>query len=169
MQSRIQGQGTAAVFRNRNSCACAWASDDGCEGAFPPDKGSALSALMPVDFSNMNEEMVAERDFRMLQSMYPNAAKELLPYIEEACDQLEYEGSAMFDEYPDFTTIDTLQKKVIHAAERSSGDKASDDGGTGDTSSGVEAGVCVPYADLIRVLLLQEFHRRRGRYRSCQE
>ncbi|MCD8335801.1 MAG: hypothetical protein LUD18_00715 [Lachnospiraceae bacterium] len=108
-----------------------------------------FSSIIPVDFSNPTDEMQTEKDFRMLQSMYPNAAKELLPYIEEECDRMEYEGSAMFDEYPDFTTVYTVQKKIAETAAQT------DD-------------VCVPYSDLIRVMLLQEMHRRRERYRFCR-
>ena len=33
--------------------------------------------------------------------MYPEAAKRLTPYVEEACDRMEYEGGILYDEYPD--------------------------------------------------------------------
>ncbi|MCC8066162.1 MAG: hypothetical protein LIO94_03535, partial [Clostridiales bacterium] len=59
------------------------------------------------DFFDLEDEAQTERDFRMLQSMYPKEAKELLAGVEEICDQMEYSGSSMYDEYPDYTTIYT--------------------------------------------------------------
>ncbi|MCD8106021.1 MAG: hypothetical protein LUF35_13765 [Lachnospiraceae bacterium] len=104
-----------------------------------------ISAIRPIDFSVPSDEMQIEKDFRMLQGMYPAAAKELLSLIEEECDQMEYEGSAMFDEYPDDTTIYMIQKRIEKAAQK---EQKEDE-------------------DLIRVMLLQEMHRRRTRHRSC--
>ena len=41
------------------------------------------------------------RDLDYMKSIYPKAAKLLLPYVEEECDRMEYDGSMMYDEYPD--------------------------------------------------------------------
>ncbi|MCD8346353.1 MAG: hypothetical protein LUD16_00110 [Lachnospiraceae bacterium] len=143
-----------------------------------------FSSIIPVDFSNPTEEMQTERDFRALQSMYPNIAKELLPFIEEECDRMEYEGSAMFDEYPDFTTVYTLQKKIAAAvrgrvtagkkdgaADRHLDSDKSAITNTKENGNAAEEAddVCVPLEDLIRVMVLQEMHRRRGRYRSYRD
>ena len=35
-----------------------------------------------------------------MKSMYPMSAKKILPYVEEECDRMEYEGSMIYDEYP---------------------------------------------------------------------
>lgn len=138
-----------------------------------------------IDFLKSGDEMQTEKDFRMLQGMYPAAAKELLPLIEEECDRMEYEGSAMFDEYPDYTTIYTLQKRISEAAQ-----KAADAAGSIDMEvsaqdmargSDVETAGrewirgpermedTVSRSDLIQVMLLQEMHRRRCRHRSCAD
>ena len=42
-----------------------------------------------------------ERDKVRIQNMYPEAAKRLAPYVEEACDRMEHEGGILYDEYPD--------------------------------------------------------------------
>ncbi len=42
-----------------------------------------------------------ERDKKRIQNMYPQAAKRLAPYVEEACDRMSYEGGVLYDEYPD--------------------------------------------------------------------
>ena len=46
-------------------------------------------------------EMETERDLQYLQQMYPADAKRMQKKVEEELDKLEYEGSMMYDEYPD--------------------------------------------------------------------
>lgn len=46
-----------------------------------------------------NEEH--ERDKQRIFHMYPEAAKRLLPLVQEACDQMEAEGGILYDECPD--------------------------------------------------------------------
>ncbi|MCD7762971.1 MAG: hypothetical protein LUI14_07195 [Lachnospiraceae bacterium] len=123
--------------------------------------GIACMGMLPAG------EFSEERDFRMLQGMYPNEAKELLELVEEECDRLEYEGSPMFDEYPDYTTIYTLQKRIADAARKKAG-VIRDDAGAGMAAENEEAGGDSTPEDLIRVMLLQEMHRRRSRYRNCR-
>lgn len=66
----------------------------------------------------MEEQMKQERDLRALQAMYPEAAKLLLPLVEEECDKMEYEGSPMFDSYPDQTTIWRIQERIKKQAQQ---------------------------------------------------
>lgn len=40
-------------------------------------------------------------DAAFLKTMYPQSVTLLYEYISDAADKLEYEGSFMFDEYPD--------------------------------------------------------------------
>ena len=40
-------------------------------------------------------------DMERLKNLYPNVAKEVQTVVEDECDKLEYDGSVMFDEYPD--------------------------------------------------------------------
>ena len=42
-----------------------------------------------------------ERDMERMKELYPKRMKKLLAYVEEECDKMEYEGSEMYDEYPD--------------------------------------------------------------------
>lgn len=70
--------------------------------------------FMQPDFTQVLEEQKhIERELRKLQSMYPETAKIILPYIEEECDKMEYEGSAMYDEYPDPTTVYRLEQRIF--------------------------------------------------------
>ena len=42
-----------------------------------------------------------DRDCDYMKQMYPSACKTIQKHVEDACDQLEYDGSCMFDESPD--------------------------------------------------------------------
>lgn len=53
---------------------------------------------MPLAY---DDEKIERRDFEYMKSLYPSAAKKILPYVEEECDRMEYECSMMYDEYPD--------------------------------------------------------------------
>jgi hypothetical protein len=52
----------------------------------------------PIDTS---EEEQMERDIQYMKSLYPTQAKNIQMLVDEECDKLEYDGSIMFDEYPD--------------------------------------------------------------------
>lgn len=55
----------------------------------------------PMDLKEYGEEKRDRRDVEYMKSMYPMSAKKILPYVEEECDWMEYEGSMIYDEYPD--------------------------------------------------------------------
>ena len=55
----------------------------------------------PMDLKEYGEEKRDRRDVEYMKSMYPMSAKKILPYVEEECDRMEYEGSMIYDEYPD--------------------------------------------------------------------
>ena len=56
--------------------------------------------MYPIPYA-FDEEKIQKRDREYLQSMYPATAKKIFPYIQEECDRQEYEGSMIYDEYPD--------------------------------------------------------------------
>ena len=124
------------------------------------------------DYDQVLEEMkMTERDLRMLQTMYPETAKSLLPYIEEECDKLEYEGSMMYDEHPDPTTIQRIQETIWEEVRDQFPEEPEEEpddiltmqyGGRGNRrrKNRVE--------ELIRIMLLQEMHHRRCRHGKCR-
>ena len=69
--------------------------------------------MLMGDDPAFESQRLAERDLRQLQSMYPEAAKIMLPYIEEICDKMEYEGSSMYDQYPDRITVYRLAGEIF--------------------------------------------------------
>ncbi len=58
------------------------------------------------------EEDRLDDDIDYMKGMYPRAARIVLQCIEDECDKLEYTGSCMFDEYPDFTNINRIVVRI---------------------------------------------------------
>ncbi len=56
------------------------------------------------------------RDVAYMKSIYPEVAKQLLPFIEVECDRLEYEGSLIYDEYPDKLLLRLMCSRVHRRA-----------------------------------------------------
>lgn len=133
-------------------------------------------------------EMETERDMQYLQQMYPADAKRMQKKVEEECDKLEYEGSMMYDEYPDRVSMllicDRIEKALAgEDAERQAKEEA-DRGG--DMSSGIySSGEEMNAMDmrrrgreehrfdrdrrnLLEVLLFNEMHKRRCKRRQCR-
>ena len=75
--------------------------------------------------------------------------KKLLNQIEECCDHLEYEGSILFDSYPDKITLERMAKKIL------------EDSLPADETDSFET-----LLPLTVILLYQEILYRRIRYRS---
>ena len=133
---------------------------------------------MPDYAGVMEEQKMMERDLRRLQSMYPDTVKRMLPYIEEECDKMEYEGSAMYDEHPDHTTVQQIVQRILEEMRDELPPEMLET--TQSTTKEVDEMLSMQYRgpgrrpgrnwadDLIRVLLLQEMHHRRCRHRGCK-
>ena len=93
----------------------------------------------------------ARRDYDYMKSIYPDAAKRVLPYIEEECDRMEYDGSMMYDEYPDRLQLRLMCRRIYDKAE-----KEENDPGTW-------------LMDLIEVMTYQELCRRRAEHRDIRK
>lgn len=96
----------------------------------------------PMQYGEL-EQKEERIDYEYIQSMYPNLAKKLLPYVEEFCEHLEYEGSMFYDEYPDRLWLHLQGKKLCEQVKKE--EKAE---GTW-------------LEELIRVMLCQEIYKRR--------
>ena len=98
-----------------------------------------------------DDERNARRDYDYMKSIYPDAAKRVLPYIEEECDRMEYDGSMMYDEYPDRLQLRLMCRRIYDKAE-----KEENDPGTW-------------LMDLIEVMTYQELCRRRAEHRDIRK
>lgn len=64
---------------------------------------------MPLQF---DDERIDKRDMEYMKSMYPGIAKMVLPFVEEECDRMEYDGSMIYDEYPDKLQMHLMCRRV---------------------------------------------------------
>lgn len=74
------------------------------------------------------------------KSLYPMAVKKRQVLVDEACDQMEYHGSPMYDEYPDRVSIYRIRDGICDRARSAGMDEEK---------------------DLTLVLLVNEWNRRR--------
>lgn len=108
---------------------------------------------MPMQY---DDEWMERRDFEYMKSMYPMTVKRLLPFVEEECDRMSYEGSMIYDEYPDQLQMYLMCNRIYDRAKREN----REDGLEMQVSPNDEG-----LRDLIQILLFQELFRRRTRHR----
>ena len=92
----------------------------------------------------LREEALEAEDICRLQTLYPATAKQIRQQVEQECDRMEYAGSRMFDEMPDAVMVSRQAGEIAAMA-------GADQEPWGE--------------DMARVLLVDEMHRRRSRYR----
>lgn len=134
----------------------------------------AYPYLLPFD-----QEREEEKDLQVMRSYYSRRAAKIQEKVERECDRMEYDGSIMFDEYPDKFMMEHLCRKIEREMleeddrelERLAGSRSEEDqaqtrvmerhrGDRGDRGDGLR--------DLIGVLLFNEMFRRRCRHRKCR-
>jgi len=127
-----------------------------------PYKAPMGIPLYPLYGYDSCEEL--DKDAAYMKQLYPSQAKAILPYIESECDQMEYDGSVMFDEYPDRVALDRIVDRIYEKVKDLDEEEAQ-----------VEAKSIYFYPqrrygsglrDIITLLLLNEIFNRRRRYRS---
>lgn len=102
------------------------------------------------------DEAEYERDSRRLQEMYPKDARMVQEKVADVCDRMEYEGSMMFDEYPDKYSVIALCRKIYREI-------------TGEEKLAGMACEQDRLYQLIEVMLVHEMYKRRCRYRRCRK
>lgn len=119
-------------------------------------------------------ELEYERDMERMKELYPSEAKKIMEYVEDECDRMEYEGSLMFDEYPDRLMLRRICDRVY--------DKVSDTATSEPAAEAEEQEVEEVFEqqrrrrgsrngglyNLIEVLLYNEMYKRRCRYKRCR-
>ena len=114
--------------------------------------------------ADMQEPGQMEEDWLYMKQLYPNTARKLMTYIEDAADRLEYENSLMFDAYPDRIAVEQVVKEIIAVVQENEPTllvmPESENGQNEDQtwSSCVE--------EIIQMILLGEMHHRRWRYQQ---
>ena len=105
-----------------------------------------------------DDERIERRDFEYMKSMYPMAVKKILPYVEEECDRMAYEGSVIYDEYPDQLQIRLMCNRIYDKVKKM---KPYDDEEMEMKVSRNEDWL----KDLVQIMLFQELFQRRNRHR----
>lgn len=138
--------------------------------------------------TDMQEPEKMEEDWLYMKQLYPNTARKLLRYIEDAADRLEYENSPMFDAYPDRIAVEQVVREIIaviqenepallEMREDEAASRQEDSSWQGDSSGQGNSSrqetssrqdenqtwdSCIE--EMIQVMLLAEMHHRRWRY-----
>ena len=58
-------------------------------------------------------EKEQEEEFFLMKSYYPDTARKIQEKVEEECDLQDYEGSRLYDEYPDRFMLYHLGRKIV--------------------------------------------------------
>lgn len=125
-------------------------------------------------------EMEYEKDMERMKELYPREVKQILEYVEEECDKMEYEGSLMFDEYPDRLMLEMVVNRILNRVTES--DEPEDMEDMEDMEAQQFRGGTHPPGhrspprprrrdfrrELIGVILNNEMFRRRCRHRRCR-
>lgn len=106
-----------------------------------------------------DDERIERMDFEYLKSMYPEIAKNVLPYVEEECDRMAYESSMIYDQYPDKLQLRMMCGRICENIKRNKKLFRSESmaGISSDTDHGGRW-----LRDLVEVMLYQELYRRRS-------
>ena len=113
-------------------------------------------------------EMEYEKDMERMKELYPREVKRIQDMVDEECDKMEYEGSLMFDEYPDRMMLEQITDRI---AERM---RVAEENNMEASHRRDELPPFRPpigprddLRNLIGVLLNHEMYRRRCRHRRC--
>ncbi len=101
-------------------------------------------------FSKLDDEA---GDIIYLRRMYPDMMRQIQSVVDDECDKLEYDGSFLFDEYPDRLMVDNLNSHICKRVYRECYD--CDSYGNSDI-----------IRDIVSVILCNEICRRRSRRRN---
>lgn len=137
---------------------------------------------MPMAYE---DEDVMLRDLEYLQQMYPQDAKKYQKKIVSVLDKMDYEGSMIYDDYPDQFMLYKLSRDITEmirkdeiaemakSAEQTNAsmaggaasDRDSDDAASGNTDNAMNTDLSPErwkqVGDLVQVLLFYEIYKRR--------
>ena len=99
------------------------------------------------------EEDTATRDLEYLQQMYPAEAKKYQKIIAGILDKLDYEGSMIYDEYPDRWQMYKLAQDILERIKRK---EAKDNPGAEIPKEKWEWA-----SDMVQIILFYEVYKRR--------
>ena len=99
------------------------------------------------------------RDLEYLQQMYPAQAKRYQKVISNILDKLDYEGSMIYDEFPDRWQLYKLTTDILDRIRREEEKDKESDSENGGSEASLEKWKWT--GDLIQILLFYEIYKRR--------
>lgn len=130
--------------------------------------------LLPMYGYDNSKEL--DKDMEYMKNLYPSTCKKIQYEIDEECDKLEYDGSCMFDQYPDKCHLDSIIGKIfkkvvdsnpdlkpVNSMDVSEGKKESENPLTAQQFYNNYNNDWLRY--LIQIMLYNELFNRRRRYR----
>lgn len=92
---------------------------------FIPGKMQRFPGNVPLPFymtypgyTKQEQENAILKDLEYLQQTYPGEVKRYQRRVAEILDKIDYEGSMIYDEYPDRYTIERMAKTVVQVMRR---------------------------------------------------
>lgn len=110
----------------------------------------AVPSLAPV--SNSMKIWEIEEDNAYLNYLYPKVTQKLQEISSEYCDRMEYEGSLMYDAYPDKLSLQRIATRILDTYKNEN-----------ETDSACDHDMLQNMAETV---LYQEIMFRRNRYRN---
>lgn len=121
---------------------------------------------MPLQY---DDERIEQRDFEYMKSMYPETAKRLLPYVEDECDRMAYEGSVVYDEYPDQLQMRMMCRRIYDRVKELDGIEPEEMQMEAQEHMGIRRRRKEDWlGDMIQIMVYQELFRRRCDHRKCR-
>lgn len=103
-------------------------------------------------------EMEYEKDMERMKELYPREVTQLQQMVERRCDEMEYEGSRMYDENPDRYMLERESQRLLEQFQDENPDLSAQQFGRRDNTW---------LRSLIGILFHDEIYRRRCRHRRC--
>lgn len=149
---------------------------------FRPQIKYVLPAEEPVPFfmaypefpclkkQDLPEEDTAWQDFEYLRKIYPTLLAKWQRRVEEVLDRMDYEGSMIYDEYPDRVSLQNLGEavaRILDGMKDDGGKRPAEEAGTrptetaGETSENLDPLREEYLRGLAQVLVCNEIYRRR--------
>ncbi len=111
---------------------------------------AAVPSMQPVLGAGRLWEL--EEDYSYLKYLYPDICNLINELVDEECDQLEYEGSFIFDAFPDKISLQQLARKILRKCNKK-------DPATFPMDN-------THIRELVEIILCHEILFRRNRYRN---
>lgn len=111
---------------------------------------------MPPEY---REEDTVMRDLEYLQQMYPKDAKRYQQRISEILDKIDYQGSLIYDEYPDRWQLYGIADNILAILKREAKEEALENKDAPPITEEKWEWI----SDMIQILLFYEIYKRRHR------